>query len=197
VYAIFESERGRLIFSETIEAGFSGRRQEGVTLAALPPCRRTLSAVSDRSDTMVGVSSDDCTCYRVFWAESDMEGSGFRPTGLSYGGTFTLFPLPPLGEYVSTANGPDRLLVPPSPVGSGDWVADFRTIVADHEADQVRAACQAEGFGLSLSERIMAHHLREPSCLDLAERAKGGVAHYVRCLARQVSSDDSQAPSPP
>lgn len=36
----------------------------------------------------------DGSDYRVFTYASDMEGSGFRPTGMSYGGVCETFPLP-------------------------------------------------------------------------------------------------------
>lgn len=64
---------------------------------------------------------------------------------------------------------------------------DFREIVADYEADLIRAACRAEGFDAGLTESVMARHRGAPWRLDLAERYGDGVKHYVRSLARELS----------
>jgi hypothetical protein len=94
MYAVFNRMRGQIAFAGAIAAGYRGAWREGVTLAALP---RGLDAWPEGHgwpDRVVGVSVSDGSHYRVFVFATDLEGSGFRSTGLSYGGVFETFPAP-------------------------------------------------------------------------------------------------------
>lgn len=92
MYAIFERDTGRLAFARRIAAGYQGRWQKGVTLAPLPADIYTLPEGPLWPDRVVGVCLEDRTHYRVFSYTADVRGSGFRSTGLIYGGTFDCFP---------------------------------------------------------------------------------------------------------
>jgi hypothetical protein len=114
VYAVFERERGHLSFAGAIAAGFRGRWQNGVTLAPLPPDLGTSPAGPACAERVVGVALDDHSHYRVFTDSGDLEGTGFRSTGLLFGGTFEIFPARSPAEHASMANGPERPLILPS-----------------------------------------------------------------------------------
>jgi hypothetical protein len=101
MYAIFDRETGQLSFALRIAPGFRGRWQEGVTLDPLPADLSTLPDGSLCDDRVVSVRSVDHSHYRVFSDTADVEGSGFRSTGLIYGGTFDDLPPPPPREAAS------------------------------------------------------------------------------------------------
>lgn len=92
MYAIFDRETGRLTFALRIAPGFRGRWQKGVTLAPLPADLYTLPDGPAWPDRLVGVCLEDESHYRVFSYNADVRASGFRSTGLIYGGTFDDFP---------------------------------------------------------------------------------------------------------
>ncbi len=92
MFAIFDRQQGFLCFATRIADGFRGHWQDGVTLAPLPDDLYTLPCGPGWPDRIVGVSLDDHGLYRVFSYTDDVVGSGFRSTGLIYGGTFDRFP---------------------------------------------------------------------------------------------------------
>jgi hypothetical protein len=92
MYAIFDRETGQLSFAVRIAPGFRDRWQKGVTLDPLPADLSTLPDGALWDDRVVGVRSGDHGHYRVFSDTADVEGSGFRSTGMIYGGTFDDFP---------------------------------------------------------------------------------------------------------
>lgn len=188
MYAIFDRETGHLCFSGTIADGFRGRWQPGVRLTPFPPALRDVADGPDRPQRVVGVSLSDRSRYRVFSNASELVGSGFRSTGLAYGGTFERYP-PPVGADGSQATGGGVPRVPTPPHGSDGPSTAFRAIVAEHEEEFVRAACRAEGFDAPRTEQIVAVHLSDPARLDLAERSWDGVAQYVRRLAHEHAGD--------
>jgi hypothetical protein len=92
MYAVFAQSDRQIVFARVIAAGYRGQWREGVTLAPLP---RNLDAWPEGHgwpDRTVGVSVSDTTRYRVFTYASDLEGSGFRSTGMAFGGVFETFP---------------------------------------------------------------------------------------------------------
>lgn len=92
MYAIFDRATGRLAFARRIAPGYQGCWQEGVTLAPLPTDLYVLPDGPAWPDRVVGVCLEDHSHYRVFAYNADVRGSGFRSTGLIYGGTFDDFP---------------------------------------------------------------------------------------------------------
>ncbi len=92
MYAIFEREAGCLTFARRIVPGYQGRWQKDVTLDALPADLYTLPDGPAWPDRVVGVCLENHSRYRVFSYHADVAGSGFRATGLTYGGTFDHFP---------------------------------------------------------------------------------------------------------
>lgn len=94
MYAVYDRMRERITFACRIVAGYRGQWREGVTLAPLPDGLGGWPEGRGWPDGTVGVSVADGSYYRVFTYASDMEGSGFRPTGMSYGGVCETFPLP-------------------------------------------------------------------------------------------------------
>jgi hypothetical protein len=94
MYAVLEKIHGTITFAGAIAAGYRGQLQEGVTLAPLP---RGLDAWPEGHgwpDRLVGVCMANASLYRVFTYASDLEGSGFRSTGMSFGGVMATFPSP-------------------------------------------------------------------------------------------------------
>ena len=84
MYAVFDRKAGHVTFVGRIPPGFRGRWQEGVTLAPT----RAPDAGHGGAHWIVGVSLADRTHYRLFERATDLQGSGFRSTGLLYGGEF-------------------------------------------------------------------------------------------------------------
>jgi hypothetical protein len=94
MYAVYERIHDRITFAATIAAGYRGQWREDVTLAPLPPGLDRWPEGRGWPDWTVGVSAADASHYRVFIYASDLEGSGFRSTGMSFGGVFRTFPVP-------------------------------------------------------------------------------------------------------
>ena len=94
MYAVYERMHERISFAGRIAAGYRGQWREGVTPAPLPRGLDGWPEGRGWPDRLVGVSVADGSLYRVFTYASDMEGSGFRSTGMSYGGVFETFPVP-------------------------------------------------------------------------------------------------------
>jgi hypothetical protein len=94
MYAVYERIHDRISFAGRIAAGYRGQWQEGVRLAPLPRGLDGWPEGHGWPDRLVGVSVADASHYRVFTFTRDLEGSGFRSTGMSYGGVFETFPVP-------------------------------------------------------------------------------------------------------
>jgi hypothetical protein len=94
MYAVFNRVNGQVTFAGAIAAGYRGQWREGVTLAPLPGGIDGWPERRGWPDRVVGVAVGDASLYRVFTYASDLEGSGFRSTGMSYGGVFATFPDP-------------------------------------------------------------------------------------------------------
>ena len=94
MYAVYERMRERITFARRIAAGYRGQWREGVTLAPLPGGLDGWPEGRGWPDRTVGVSVADGSHYRVFTYASDLDGSGYRSTGMSYGGAFDIFPIP-------------------------------------------------------------------------------------------------------
>lgn len=94
MYAVYERISDRIAFARTIAPGYRGQWQEGVTLAPLPSGLDGWPEGLGWPDRVVGVSLANASHYRVFTYTSDLQGSGFRSTGMTYGGLFETFPMP-------------------------------------------------------------------------------------------------------
>jgi hypothetical protein len=94
MYAVYERIHERISFAVRIAADYRGQWREGVTLAPLPFGLDRWPEGRGWPDRTVGVSVADASHYRVFTYASDLEGSGFRSTGMCYGGVFEMFPVP-------------------------------------------------------------------------------------------------------
>jgi hypothetical protein len=93
MYAVYERMCGRITFAGRIAASFRGQWREGVTLAPLPRGLDGWPEGLGWPDRVVGVSAADASHFRVFAFASELEGSGFRSTGMSFGGVFETFPV--------------------------------------------------------------------------------------------------------
>jgi hypothetical protein len=94
MFAVFDMMHDRITFAAEIGEGYTGQCQEGVTLAPLPRGLDRWPEGHGWPDRVVGVSLSDAGLYRVFTYASDLAGSGFRSTRMSYGGAFETFPVP-------------------------------------------------------------------------------------------------------
>jgi hypothetical protein len=92
MYAVFARNGRQIAFTQMIAAGYRGQWREGVTLAPLPRNLDVWPEGHGWPDRTVGVSVSDSTRYRVFTYASDLDGSGFRSTGMAFGGVFETFP---------------------------------------------------------------------------------------------------------
>ena len=94
MYAVYDRMRERITFAGKIAPGYRGHWRDGVTLAPLPHGLDRWPEGHGWPDRTVGVSVGDGNHYRVFTYASELAGSGYRSTGMSYGGAFEIFPTP-------------------------------------------------------------------------------------------------------
>jgi uncharacterized membrane protein YeaQ/YmgE (transglycosylase-associated protein family) len=94
LYAVFERMHDRITFAGRIASGYRGQWREDVTLAPLPRGLDGWPEGRGWPDRVVGVAVADANFYRVFTYLTDLEGSGFRSTGMSFGGVLETFPAP-------------------------------------------------------------------------------------------------------
>jgi hypothetical protein len=81
-----------ILFANTVAEGFCGTIRENVKLDPIPEDYDVWADGNEAPQHILGESESEPGHYRLFKYERDIRGSGFRPTGRTFGGIYDVYP---------------------------------------------------------------------------------------------------------